>query len=166
VTSPDLDALRAALAAADALPGGALADPSDARQVIDGLAAACRWTADRIAALEAERDLPPPWSDRDDEWSEAVKAAHPVRSESHATYATAMQMVGARHSKGALVALVNWLLMGRDAATRRAAAAERVVEAARQLTEARIKRGRDAAAENALFDALAALDATVAKDPA
>lgn len=46
------------------------------------------------------------------------------------------------------------------AALARAARLERVVEAARALTEARIKRGRDKGCEDALFDALAALDAT------
>jgi hypothetical protein len=51
------------------------------------------------------------WTDRKDEWTDAIKAAHPARSESHDEYATAMQMVGHRHSKGELVALVNWLLV-------------------------------------------------------
>lgn len=50
------------------------------------------------------------WEDRVDKWTFAVKAAHPVRSESHDEYAVAMKMVGNRHSKGALVELVNWLL--------------------------------------------------------
>lgn len=51
------------------------------------------------------------WDDADDQWTAEIKAAHPVRSESHETYATAMKMVGTRRSKGALVALVNWLLI-------------------------------------------------------
>jgi len=51
------------------------------------------------------------WEDTDDEWTEAIKAAHPARSESHDEYGVAMQMVGHRHSKGELVALVNWLLV-------------------------------------------------------
>ena len=51
-----------------------------------------------------------PWDDADDEWSDRIKAAHPTRNGSHETYATAMRMVGARRSKGALVELVNWLL--------------------------------------------------------
>lgn len=44
----------------------------------------------------------------------AIEAAHPVNSGSHDTYGEAMRLVGAKHSKAALVALVNWLLMERD----------------------------------------------------
>jgi hypothetical protein len=51
------------------------------------------------------------WEDVDDQWTEKIHAAHPARSGSHDTYATAMKMVGNRHSKGELVALVNWLLV-------------------------------------------------------
>lgn len=51
------------------------------------------------------------WEDVDDEWSDAIKAAHPTRSGSHEDYGIAMKMVGHRHSKGELVALVNWLLV-------------------------------------------------------
>jgi hypothetical protein len=67
---------------------------------------------DTIAeAFEAE------WMDVDDEWSAEIKKAFPTNSGSHAEYATAMEMVGNRHSKGELVALVNWLLVKcRDAA--------------------------------------------------
>jgi hypothetical protein len=54
------------------------------------------------------------WEDVDDEWSQAIKAAHPIHTESHETYATAMKMVGHRHSKGQLVALANWLLIERE----------------------------------------------------
>lgn len=46
-----------------------------------------------------------------DEWSEAINKAFPTNSNSHDTYATTMKMVGNRHNKGAIVALVNWLLM-------------------------------------------------------
>lgn len=52
-----------------------------------------------------------PWDDTEDEWTERIKAAHPSRSGSHEEYATAMRMVGNRRSKGALVELVNWLLV-------------------------------------------------------
>lgn len=53
-----------------------------------------------------------PWVDVKDEWNDAIKAAHPARTDSHhEEYATAMQMVGNRHSKGELVALVTWLLI-------------------------------------------------------
>lgn len=51
------------------------------------------------------------WEDVEDEWSAAIGAAHPARSDSHEEYGVAMTMVGHRHSKGALVALVNWLLV-------------------------------------------------------
>ena len=58
--------------------------------------------------LVTDADL---WRDKPDEWTESVKRAFPTRSGSHEQYAAAMQMVGNRHSKGALVALVNWLLV-------------------------------------------------------
>jgi hypothetical protein len=51
------------------------------------------------------------WKDAKDEWSAAIDAAHPMRSGSHSEYATAMRMIGNRHSKGELVDLVNWLLL-------------------------------------------------------
>lgn len=58
------------------------------------------------------------WGDRDDEWTERIAAAHPLQTGDAETYAIAMRMVGNRHSKAALVALVNWLLMDkRDRAT-------------------------------------------------
>jgi hypothetical protein len=47
---------------------------------------------------------------------DAIDAAHPTRSGRHDLYEEAMRLVGARHSKGALVALVNWLLTERDEA--------------------------------------------------
>lgn len=42
---------------------------------------------------------------------EAIDAAFPTRSGRHDTYQEAMRMVGAKRSKGALVSLVNWLLI-------------------------------------------------------
>jgi hypothetical protein len=51
--------------------------------------------------------------DVDDEYTERIDAASPTRSGSHKQYAIAMQMVGNRHSKGALVGLINWLLVER-----------------------------------------------------
>ena len=51
------------------------------------------------------------WNDADDEWTSAIKEAYPTRSGSHDEYAIAMKMVGNRHSKTSLVALVNWLLL-------------------------------------------------------
>lgn len=51
------------------------------------------------------------WADKPDEHTAAIEAAFPTRSGSHDEYAIAMQMVGHRHSKRELVALVNWLLV-------------------------------------------------------
>jgi hypothetical protein len=52
------------------------------------------------------------WEDVRDEWTPHVDAAHPARdSGSHEEYGVAMRMVGHRHSKWQLVALVNWLLV-------------------------------------------------------
>lgn len=39
-----------------------------------------------------------------------IQAAFPTRSGRHEEYGEAMRMVGARYSKGGLVALVHWLL--------------------------------------------------------
>jgi len=53
------------------------------------------------------------WSDKDDQFSLRVRAAHPVVSEGedrHARYALAMELIRSRHSKYAIVDLVNWLL--------------------------------------------------------
>ena len=61
------------------------------------------WPADR----EGDRPIPE---------DAAIEAAFPTRSKSYATYDEAMRMVGAKRSKGALVALVNWLLVTRAAA--------------------------------------------------
>lgn len=47
---------------------------------------------------------------------DAIKAAHPTRSGRHDLYEEAMRLVGAKHSKAALVELVNWLLVERDEA--------------------------------------------------
>jgi hypothetical protein len=63
------------------------------------------------------------WEDVKDEWTDDIKQAFPTRSGSHEEYAVAMKMVGHRHSKGELVALVNWLLV--RIKTREEAALER-----------------------------------------
>ena len=66
-----------------------------------------------IEGLKAERANAKPWQDRKDEWSEAISAAHPVNSDlpwRHECFETAMEMVGNRHGKYELVALVSWLL--------------------------------------------------------
>lgn len=41
---------------------------------------------------------------------EAIKTVHPLRSNRHDLYQEAQRLVGAKHSKQALVELVNWLL--------------------------------------------------------
>jgi hypothetical protein len=64
-----------------------------------------------IDALRKMVESPLPWGDVKDEWSAEIAGAFPTRSGSHEEYATAMKMVGHRHSKGELVALVNWLLV-------------------------------------------------------
>jgi hypothetical protein len=50
------------------------------------------------------------WRDRPTPEDEDIDAAHPVNSDRHETYAKAMRLVGDRHSKSSLVAMVNWLL--------------------------------------------------------
>lgn len=54
----------------------------------------------------------PSWSDGDRPLpeDESIKATHPIRSGRYDLHRTAMRLVGARHSKHALVELVNWLL--------------------------------------------------------
>jgi hypothetical protein len=47
--------------------------------------------------------------------AQAIIAAHPLNTGRHDLYAEAMRLVGARHGKGELVELVNWLLAERDA---------------------------------------------------
>ncbi len=71
----------------------------------------------KIAERQAEDALH--WEDVDDEWTVRIDAVHPVRSGSHETYGVAMKMVGNRHSKGSLVALVSWLLVRVERAERK-----------------------------------------------
>lgn len=59
----------------------------------------------------------------------AIRDAHPLRTGRHDLYAEAMRMVGAKHSKGALVELVNWLLWRlEDPFTIRGEDARRILE--------------------------------------
>lgn len=62
--------------------------------------------------------------DKLDEYSGAIRAAHPIRTSNHKRYQQALVMVGNRHSKAALVELVNWLLMRAEEAERSAAPKE------------------------------------------
>ncbi len=57
--------------------------------------------------------MPPAWKDQDDKplpEDPEIEAAFPTRSGRHDLYGEAMRLVGARYSKGGLVALVNALL--------------------------------------------------------
>ncbi len=60
------------------------------------------------------------WTDDDKPLpeDEQIEAAFPTRTGRHDLYAEAMRMVGAKRSKGALVALVNWLLVQGEEAER------------------------------------------------
>lgn len=73
------------------------------------------------------------WTDDDRPLPEdgQISAAFPTRSGRHDLYGEAMRLVGAKRSKGALVALVTWLLLERSKATARADDAERELQAAR-----------------------------------
>lgn len=51
------------------------------------------------------------WGDQDDDLTPEIVADHPAHSGAHDTYAKAMDIVGRRRSKGALVNLVNHLLL-------------------------------------------------------
>ena len=63
----------------------------------------------------------------------AIDAAHPLRSNRHDLYQEAMRLVGAKHSKSALVDLVNWLLLRTDTAETKARLAETEAERLRDL---------------------------------
>jgi hypothetical protein len=56
-------------------------------------------------------DGEPEWADRPLPEDDEISAAFPPRSGRHDLYVEAMRLVGAKQSKGALVALVNWLLL-------------------------------------------------------
>jgi hypothetical protein len=58
------------------------------------------------------------WSDAPQPEDEAIRAAFPTRTGEHGLYGEAMRLVSARHSKYALVALVNWLLSKVDGASK------------------------------------------------
>lgn len=55
------------------------------------------------------------WQDKDDQWSEAIKASHVTKTKYYQAYDQALTMVGNRKSKYALVDLVCWLLQRLDA---------------------------------------------------
>lgn len=65
----------------------------------------------RIKELEARiEDLEFSGSDVDDQYTHHIDRAHPMFSRDHQRYHRALEMVSNRHSKYALVDLVNWLL--------------------------------------------------------
>ena len=59
-----------------------------------------------------------PGPEPQDKYSGAIDLAQPLRSgtPAHKAYVEAVEMVGKRHSRGALVALVTWLVLERDKA--------------------------------------------------
>ena len=78
-----------------------------------------------IAARTVLKDDLEPWADEETTPEDAdIRAAFPTRTGLHALYAEAMRLVGARRSKGALVALVNWLLAREDKLKERVASLE------------------------------------------
>jgi hypothetical protein len=86
----------------------AVAEESLRRTLYRQLEAAERASGEKAA--EAEKTSSE-WEDEEDEWTPLIQEAFPTRSGSHNEYALAMQMISSRHSKGSLVALVNWLLV-------------------------------------------------------
>lgn len=73
---------------------------------------------DYFAEHPEEREPQSEWDDDEDvplPEDDAIAAAHPTRTGRHDLYAEALRLVGARHSKGGLVDLVNWLLADREA---------------------------------------------------
>ncbi len=62
------------------------------------------------------------WEDTPQPEDDAIAAAHPLKTDNHATYAEARRLVSARHSKGNLIDLVNWLLVRAGAAEAEAGA--------------------------------------------
>ncbi len=58
------------------------------------------------------------WDDKQLPEDKEIDDCHPSRTGKHELYAEAMRLVGARHSKGGLVELVNWLLHRTDRMSR------------------------------------------------
>lgn len=105
--------------------------PGDARNVVEAVLVSVRDTP-RLG--EAWEEIPydlrktlvekmvaqvlevpfPHWEDQPDEYSKSIDAAKPTRTGRHDRYALALELVGNRHGKYALVDLVNWLLAARD----------------------------------------------------
>lgn len=109
--------LQQKLAAAEARLDGMTGERDSEREIAVGWERKCEDLDEKLR--EALK-----WSDEDQPIpeDEAISAAHPVHSGAHATYQEAMRMVGAKRSKGALVDLVTWLLLGAKRADTRDAA--------------------------------------------
>jgi hypothetical protein len=58
----------------------------------------------------AREQEPDAWDDKQDEWSDEIAQSHPLKTKRNIEYDIARKMVSNRHSKGALVDLVCWLL--------------------------------------------------------
>jgi len=65
-------------------------------------------------ALQKQRDAlltgSKEWGDRKDDLTEVIKANHPHYTKDYAPYSRAQELVSNRHSKGALIGLVSYLL--------------------------------------------------------
>jgi hypothetical protein len=122
----------------------------------------------QLAAAEAARDAMKHWEDAPLPEDEVIRAAFPTRSGKHETYAEAMRLVGARHSKGQLVALVNWLLVARDAMRAEARDAA-LVDAAEAIGPLQLEPHHTTGWYTALVNAIAYIEAlrrTAAPPPA
>ena len=121
--------------------------------------------ADEVATLKAQLAEARAWSSEDDRGlpeEEAIRNAHPLRTGRHDIYKRAMDLVRPRHSKFALVDLVNWLLSRAEAASEdaliaawNASDAGKAAEAARAAAEDAYGAACDAAeaARDAAYDA-------------
>jgi hypothetical protein len=114
-THDDMKKLRAAAAAAEVYVANKELQTKRIKTLEQELEAARLWKSD------SDRPLP--------EDSE-IEAAFPTRSGHHDLYWEAMRLVGARYSKGGLVALVTWLLL--RITTAEADVARRVAKAMRE----------------------------------
>ncbi len=84
----------------------------------------CRRTAHLLALTIS--DTAQEWGDKPLPEDGVIDAAHPTRSGRHDLYVEAMRLVGAKQSKGALVALVNWLLQPKGQSVSEGSVASRV----------------------------------------
>jgi hypothetical protein len=87
------------------------------------------------------------WSDKPDDLTDQIKAAHPHHTRDFATYTRALEAVSNRHSKGELVNLVNFLMSRNAAAEARVA----VLKGAQWQWRSKIKGGAWDAWENGRY---------------